>query len=175
MKDRTYRIISLVSLILIVIAFLMIFLFSSEDASKSSKTSGKITDFVISTFYKDYDEMTSSEKSALRSKIDHRVRKTAHFTEFFILSFLLMVHVFTLLEYKKKKNYFSFLVVVPIGVIYAIIDECHQLFVGGRGPAINDVLIDSLGVIVGSMIAYMLLMIIKHSIIKKNRKLEKEE
>jgi len=174
MKEKAYRIISITSLLIIIILALMIFLFSSEDAKKSSDTSGKITNFVISIVYKDFDSLSDSEKLSIRSKTEHFVRKSAHFLEFFTLSFFLMVHVFSLLEYKRKKNLFSFLIVIPLGVIYAIFDEYHQFFVDGRGPMAKDVLIDSAGVLTGALIAFILLLIIKNSIIKKNNRKQED-
>ncbi|HIU52150.1 MAG TPA: VanZ family protein [Candidatus Merdicola faecigallinarum] len=50
----------------------------------------------------------------------------------------------------KRKITYSFI----IGVIYAITDEIHQLFVPGRSGEIRDVLIDGLGIIVGIILIY---------------------
>jgi VanZ family protein len=43
------------------------------------------------------------------------------------------------------------------GVLYAVSDEIHQLFVPGRAGQIRDVLIDACGVFVGIIIANRLL------------------
>ena len=44
-----------------------------------------------------------------------------------------------------------------IGTLYALTDEWHQGFVGGRHPALLDVTIDSCGVAVGVLVLVLLL------------------
>ncbi|WP_244091652.1 VanZ family protein [[Clostridium] scindens] len=39
-----------------------------------------------------------------------------------------------------------------IAVFYTAVDEFHQLFVAGRGGRLIDVLIDSLGVVIGILV-----------------------
>lgn len=68
------------------------------------------------------------------------VRKTAHFSEYFIL-YLLSYNVFR--YYVKNKKYSIYLILFV--ALYAISDEFHQAFIPGRGPAIRDVLIDTSG------------------------------
>ena len=41
-------------------------------------------------------------------------------------------------------------VALVISVLYAISDEVHQRFVPGRGPRVTDVVIDSVGAVVGA-------------------------
>ena len=48
------------------------------------------------------------------------------------------------------------------GVLYAISDEVHQSFVPGRGPSVQDVLIDSLGVIFGILVVIGVIKIYKN-------------
>ncbi|MDE5856078.1 MAG: VanZ family protein, partial [Anaeroplasmataceae bacterium] len=38
-------------------------------------------------------------------------------------------------------------VVSILGILYAISDEFHQSFIGGRAPAVKDVVIDSIGLL----------------------------
>ena len=68
------------------------------------------------------------------------VRKTAHFSEYFIL-YLLSYNVFR--YYVKDKKYSIYLILFV--ALYAVSDEFHQEFIPGRGPAIRDVLIDTSG------------------------------
>lgn len=68
------------------------------------------------------------------------VRKTAHFTEYFIL-FVLAYRTIKL-YYKDKK---SIILAIVFVFIYACSDEFHQSFVPGRGPSFRDVLIDTSG------------------------------
>lgn len=68
------------------------------------------------------------------------IRKTAHFSEYFIL-YLLSYNVFRF--YVKDKKYSIYLIFFV--ALYAISDEFHQAFIPGRGPALRDVLIDTSG------------------------------
>jgi len=75
---------------------------------------------------------------------DFLLRKMAHVTEYFVLTFLL---------YRALKNSFGLqgfyltAVLASISLLYAISDEFHQIFVVGREGCPRDVLIDSLGII----------------------------
>jgi len=63
------------------------------------------------------------------------VRKTAHFTEFGVLFFLLICGPMA------RRPYLAF----ALCVCYAMLDEGHQLFVPGRGASLYDVALDSSG------------------------------
>ncbi len=71
-------------------------------------------------------------------------RKVAHITEYFILALLL---------YRAFKGSFHlsylglFLWSFSLTFLYAISDEIHQLFVFGRSGNLEDVMIDTLGII----------------------------
>ncbi|MBO4601331.1 MAG: VanZ family protein [Bacilli bacterium] len=71
------------------------------------------------------------------------VRKTAHITEYFILFILIYINI---KEYKIKDIY---KVSILLSILYAIFDEFHQLFINERSGKVTDVLIDSVGVIIG--------------------------
>ena len=73
------------------------------------------------------------------------VRKLAHVTEFAILALLLGRAVL------RDDLAFPGLAmrVLPAAVGWAAIDELHQVFVPGRVGAVSDVLLDSLGVLIG--------------------------
>ena len=47
-----------------------------------------------------------------------------------------------------------------MGISYAISDEIHQLFVSGRAGQVQDVIIDSIGVILGICILMLFIKII---------------
>ncbi len=88
------------------------------------------------------------------------LRKLAHLTEFACLG-ALFSWLFGML---RKKAIFA----LPCGFVAASIDETIQRFVPGRGPGFADVLIDTLGVLVG-----MILLVLGHTIRKKSLKEEK--
>lgn len=72
------------------------------------------------------------------------VRKCAHFLEYFILGILLFNGFKNI---KRLKQTFG--ISLLLGIIYAASDEIHQYYIPGRGPRIQDVMIDSLGVLAG--------------------------
>jgi VanZ family protein len=78
------------------------------------------------------------------------VRKTAHFTEYFILGLLLFKGLSNTKKLKK-----AFAISFMIGFIYAVSDEIHQYFIPGRAMKLFDVFIDSLGIFTGVCILYL--------------------
>jgi VanZ family protein len=74
--------------------------------------------------------------------IHHVIRKSAHFTEYFIFS-LLLLHA--LRAGRRDFGLHWALIVILIVAGYAALDEFHQSFVPGRGPAVSDVLLDTTG------------------------------
>ena len=121
------------SLLLLIIWMILIFVMSSFNADISSNQSGMIVNFISKIFNINNIELLSLI-----------IRKMAHFFEYFILG-ILMLNV--LINYNKK-IYLAYI----FGILYACLDEVHQLFVNGRSGQITDVLIDSLGIILGVLL-----------------------
>lgn len=78
------------------------------------------------------------------------IRKLSHFSIYLLLAFFA-----TRLAKLYVKRFF--LVGVIFSVIYAASDEFHQSFTANRTPLIHDVVIDSIGTIVGASL-YVILM-----------------
>jgi len=78
--------------------------------------------------------------------IDFDLRKTAHVTEYTILSLLACRAVRF-----GRQDFRAFMAYGPllIGVLFAASDEYHQSFYAQRGATTTDVFIDSFGVLVG--------------------------
>lgn len=76
------------------------------------------------------------------------LRKLAHFTEFTCLGLLLSWRCRML----RTKRWEHILLPMAAGVCAAALDECIQLFVPDRGPAVKDVGIDTLGILLGIVI-----------------------
>lgn len=74
------------------------------------------------------------------------VRKLAHLTEFTILGSLL----YTIL--RRYITYGTVIKTIGLGMLIASLDEFIQLFSPGRSSQISDVLIDTVGVIIGILI-----------------------
>jgi len=83
---------------------------------------------------------------------DFALRKIAHMGEFFVLAFLFWVVV----KRKKAGRGLTFLVVFLCALDYAILDEIHQLFVMGRSGNIFDVCIDGIGILLATMILWLM-------------------
>ena len=118
------------SIVLVILWMVFIFVMSSFTAGESAKQSGRIVRFIA----------TILNTNNLRL-ISHIIRKTAHFIEYFILG----LFVSNMFNKYNKLIYFGIIVCT----IYAISDELHQLLVPGRSCQIGDILIDSMGAILG--------------------------
>ena len=74
------------------------------------------------------------------------IRKIAHVTEYFILGILVISLLYDFNINKKAT------ISILICIIFATMDEFHQLFVDGRTGRFVDVIIDSIGFGVGILI-----------------------
>lgn len=150
------KIISIISLILWMI---IIFSFSSADANKSTGTSDKVITTMIEIKDKITDQETPiSEKEIIVKNSSFYVRKIAHITEYLILGFLM----FNLLkQYSVTNIYYA----IILCVLYSCTDEFHQLFINGRSGSFRDVLIDTIGILLGTYL-YKILVIKKKKVNK---------
>lgn len=155
-------ILRIILIILLVIVFINIFGFSSQDSEESGNLSRTIT-VSITKNIKEIQELKSDEKNEILDTIEKVIRKLAHFSEYTLVGILLM----SLISTFNLKQINRFLISLGIGFLYACSDEFHQLFVPGRTAKFTDVLIDTSGVIVGSVIIFILIFIINKYIIRK--------
>jgi VanZ family protein len=77
---------------------------------------------------------------------DDVLRKCAHVTEYAILGFLLLRAIGRELP------------ALVVGILYAASDELHQHFVHGRHASAVDVLIDSVGLLIGIFVVQRLVL-----------------
>ncbi len=75
-------------------------------------------------------------------ELHHLIRKGAHFTEYFILSLLILRGIRAGREEMPLRWALWAILIVAA---YASLDEFHQVFVPGRTPAVRDVLLDTIG------------------------------
>mgnify|MGYP000292600613 FL=1 len=131
-----------VLIILAIIWMGVIFMFSAQVSDESKSSSNKVTSAVVNTVISIKKENISEEK---RQKIIEDktfiVRKSAHFTEYFILGLILILY----LQTKEKLATKYIILAIILVVLYATSDEIHQLFVDGRSCKIIDILIDTCG------------------------------
>lgn len=153
------------SLLLVIAVMVMIFCFSAQTGEESGEMSGRLTTWVLNLVIPDFENLTPEKQENILSTVGFVVRKLAHFSEYALLGFSLMLHI-TQVQ-KKITVRLPWLWAWGIGTLYAATDEFHQGFVAGRGPSVVDVTIDSAGVIAG-----LLLMI---WILKKRTKINERE
>lgn len=130
MKKLNYKI--LFKYLVVLLWMIVIFKFSADPAKISDGKSGLVIEMV--TF------LGMDINGIFGGLANFIVRKAAHFTEYFILSLLLINAL--------KENYNlnkSLKMAILITFLYACSDEFHQLFVPGRSGKFEDVLIDTSG------------------------------
>lgn len=142
------------SLLLVIAVMVMIFCFSAQNGEQSGAMSGRLTTWVLNLIIPDFENFSPEQQEAIRSTVGLIIRKLAHFSEYALLGFSLMLHIAQV--QKKITVRLPLLWAWGIGTLYAATDEFHQGFVAGRGPSIVDVMIDSLGVIAGIMLLLLI-------------------
>lgn len=130
----------------------IIFYLSHQPATSSSELSTGLTMLMINTFQSMFPLIDINISS-----IHIIIRKLAHFGAYLILAYLVM----RALTHYLVLNLKMIVIALFICIIYAISDEVHQLFIDGRSGEVRDVLIDSIGAIVGIMV-YILRMKLLH-------------
>ena len=123
-----------------VVDMAVIFMFSSQNAEKSSQVSKSIVETVVEKIIEKVDKTNKVE-----------VKPGSLFA-------LLGVFAFFMLKTSGyiRKNMYIFAFTLLICIVYAISDEVHQLFVSGRDGNVADVVIDTSGALIGMAIAYLL-------------------
>lgn len=135
--------------ILVVIWMILIFSFSNHTGTKSQNTSNIFTDRIVKVVMK---ITPNTDYTKVRKTISFIIRKLAHFSIYFIGGILIFgfINTFPI----KKRN--VVILTIIFGVLYAISDEIHQYFVEGRSAQVRDVLIDSAGIILATIIRYII-------------------
>ena len=89
-------------------------------------------------------------RSGLEPLWDTILRKLAHTAEYAILGWL----SFRAFERSGMKRPHAAIFAILLSVLYAISDEWHQHFIAGRHGAPIDVLIDTFGSVMGTLMRY---------------------
>lgn len=131
-----------ISIILTIIWMIVIYLMSSSNSTVSNQQSGYIVNFIANLFNISNLELLS-----------YIIRKIAHLIEYTILGLL----VENTIKNYHQKSYITLI----ICIIYSITDEFHQSLVPGRSPQIKDIIIDTIGSLLGIVIYHLILKIIK--------------
>ena len=147
-----------ISLICAMLTAVLIFLFSSQESTESTKVSNSVTSIIAGILIDDFKDMTNEQKNKVINSINMYVRKAAHFTIYTILSIFVSTFMFTYAVSLKNR-----VIGIIICAFYAATDEFHQFFIPGRACLIADVLIDTSGACLGALIVYLIYIIYKKS------------
>lgn len=132
--------------VLIIAWLIMIYDMSAKTGTQSGGISEKIVVFLR--------ENASIFKILSFDKLNLLIRKAAHFTEYGLLAVWVINFAYTF-EQVREKYMVVFIVASIFVCICGGLDEFHQSFVDGRGPAVMDVVIDTCGGIVFGVFATM--------------------
>lgn len=144
-SEKKYRKIGFISLLLTIAWMGLIFYFSSQPGSvssvQSSQFEGILSEIVPTTkqffgFIKDYGLSIFS------------IRKLAHMFLYFILAILSYMSIYLL----KGDYVLAVKSSMLIAILYASLDEIHQLYIEGRSGLLTDVWVDSIGVFMGIIV-----------------------
>jgi len=144
-----------IKLCLIILWMIVIFMFSNQKAVESSKLSDGLILRTVRIIEKINHKQYSDEE--ILKRFIYPVRKLAHVTIYFILGFLVYLYI------KDLKIDNKIIISILICVLYATSDEIHQLFILGRSGEVKDVLIDTLGSVLGILFL---------KILKSNKKIK---
>lgn len=112
-------------------------------SGQTAAVSGGASRGIVSWFLSYLPGVYTQDTIAL---LDHLLRKTAHFTLYFILGFSLTGC------FQRQSHVPPALAALLTGAVLAGLDEFHQIFVDGRGPMLSDVFLDTCGVAAGCLL-----------------------
>ena len=165
--NNNYKI--LISWILVLIWMITIFYLSSMDSDQSNTKSKETINVVVENTIDVTNNIGITNEPTTKDNINSIVnvlnkplRKCMHATVYFVLV-ILVINAFNQMHLLTRVN--TYLYSIIICFIYACTDEIHQLYVVGRTGQFIDVLIDTIGALLGCLVFY-----IGSKIIKKNRK-----
>lgn len=138
--------------ILLIIWMITIFAFSNQVSEESSGTSGKTIRAILS-FFPSFKQMEEIKQEQLVEFLQPIARKLAHFTIYSLGGIIIALNIneYTLTEKKKV------LLSCMAGFVYSVTDEIHQMFIPGRAGMVIDVVIDSVGVVLGVALVWVVI------------------
>lgn len=160
----------ILSIILVILWMFTIFYFSHQQGTESSNTSKKVSIAIVNVL-DIKNEMPKEQKEEMAKTIEPIIRKLSHYT-LYMLGGILIINCMN--AYIKKDTRIVIYSTI-IGVLYAISDEIHQLFVSGRSGKIQDVIIDSVGIFTGIAVYLFVKKIIEIMIDKRKYRGSEQE
>lgn len=125
--------------VLLLVLYMVIFGFSSQDAEQSGNLSMRISEGAAELLNSLAGNRWNNQE--LAQYFEHPIRKLAHFSEYACMGVLVYL---TWISWIKRGKRLYLLVVVWV-FVSAAGDEFHQLFVPGRWGSFADVCLDTCG------------------------------
>ena len=130
-----------------IIMMCLIFGFSAQDSQASGQLSSHVTVRLVSACESLLDRGWSAGQIAQYALfLEHYIRKAAHMTEYFLLAAALSLPL--LYVYRPGIRHLAPAVWL-FCILFACMDEFHQLFVPGRAASLGDVCFDAAGSLIG--------------------------
>ena len=121
---------------LTVAVMVLIFFFSMEDAERSDRTSGNISNTVVRLVDPEYDRRPPEDQRTRFDNVQHAVRKTAHFLEYTLLGIMIRLCLESWFGRRKGLAPAAW----AMGALYAGTDEWHQMMISGLMLSVQRVL-----------------------------------
>ena len=139
-----------------------IFWFSAQNGVKSENMSGSVA---LKVFGVLHNGAEPPQSATFMETLNTFIRKTAHFTIYFILGFCVTHAV----RQVKLNGRYIFLISLILSSFYAATDEWHQYFVPGRECRWQDWLIDTSGILLGVCVTLFIAKIKKNHPVTRNK------
>ncbi len=157
MENLKKAILSIIILIFAILWAVGIYKLSSMNTQNSN---GKSTD-IIAIFIEDTLEVTNeygitnshptnSKLARVSQLINAPMRKVMHASVYLVLAFLAIVFFNVLMN--NKHYWIALILTLIVSIGFAVSDEIHQTYVSGRTGQFLDVVIDTMGALVGIFI-----------------------
>lgn len=139
----------IVSLIFLLLWMGLIFYFSSQTADDSTAVSDGLIKTIVKFLFPD---ISAVKLSGIVTELQFIVRKGAHLSLYTILGIL------SFLTFVTYRIHISLRITISafVGILYAASDELHQTFIKGRSGELRDILIDSVGVLCGIALSFLI-------------------
>lgn len=144
--------------------------FSGNNGESSSSLSMSITKDIADYINLKCD--SAEEYNNTLEKMNFFVRKTAHMCEYAILFILIGTALYINIKYQfgaKLSIRKMWIITLGLCVLFASLDEIHQLFVDGRSGRLTDVCIDTTGACIGGLIFLTINKLSNHKIERKGK------
>ena len=128
----------------------LIFSFSMDNGVQSKEKSNGVVLWLSKLILR--EEIPKEEQEQYIEKYSRYIRKTAHFSLYFVLGFLSIIVLEDFYPLTQKEVLYAIFFVF----LYACSDELHQLFINERSGQLLDVAIDTIGGTTSTLCYYLL-------------------